>query len=216
MRQPDHAAPPTTGKMMAATVGSGASTVGLLAGQLASARAHARSDGKDLAARRPASAQHPPNRQWMGAMACSTAQKSKPAPAAAPSAEQPTIARAHVPKDGWEAAVRLPTRAPPTLWTRPRMEATAVSIAANTAPSVVSPTRALVHATLGGMKAAARPQRRALPPPNRQRTEVTASSTAQHNTAPSAEQPVIARVHAKAATGGAAVRLPARAAPLQT
>ena len=42
VRQPDHAAPPTTGKMMAATVGSGASTVGLLAGQLASARAHAR------------------------------------------------------------------------------------------------------------------------------------------------------------------------------
>ena len=102
------------------------------------------------------------------------------------------------------------------LWTQARMEATAVSIAENTAPSVASPTRARVHATLGGMEAAARPQRRAQPPPNRQRMEATASSTAQHNTAPSAEQPAIARVHAKAATGGAAVRLPARAAPLQT
>ena len=45
VRQPDHAAP-VRRAMMAATVSSGASTVGLLAGQLTRARAHARSGGK--------------------------------------------------------------------------------------------------------------------------------------------------------------------------
>ena len=46
VRQPARAAPRITRTRMAAMVSSGASTVGLLAGQPARARAHARSGGK--------------------------------------------------------------------------------------------------------------------------------------------------------------------------
>ena len=211
VRQPEHAAPPNDPDKDGSDGSFWCINGGIVGGTADACTCTCKDGWEGLSCEIAKACTASDDRQRTGAMACSTAQNNT----AAPSAEHQQSARAHVPKDGWEAAVRLPTRAPP-LWTQVRMEATAVSIAENTAPSVASPTRARVHATLGGMEAAARPQRRAQPPPNRQRMEVTASSTAQHNTAPSAEQPAIARVHAKAATGGAAVRLPARAAPLQT
>ena len=147
-------------------------------------------------------------------MAYSTAQNSESAPAAAPLAEPPTSARAHVPKDGWEAAVRLPTRAP-NLWTQVRMGATAVSIAENTAPSVASPIHARVHATLGGMEAAARLQRRAQPPHFRPRmgpTETFTASMAALLAEPQGHAPAL---HVMRDTEVRAARLPARALPLR-
>ena len=92
-----------------------------------------------------------------------------------------------------------------TLRSRPRMEATVVSIAESTASSVAPPGRARVHATLGGMEAAVRQPARAPTLRSRPRMEATVVSIAE-STASSVAPPGRARVHATLGGREAAVR----------
>ena len=122
--------------------------------------------------------------------------------------------RVPVTRDMKARTARQPARAP-TLRTRPRMEATVVSIAESTASSVAPPGRARVHATLGGREAAVRQPARAPTLRSRPRMEATVVSIAE-STASSVAPPGRARVHATLGGMEAAVRQPARAPTLRS